>query len=98
MSNVEEYSIIHYVKQFVKDLRQVSGCRQVPWFHPPIKLITDNISIVAISFISGRNQSTGRKPPTCHKSLTKIYGRINTIGIIQAYVIRCLLFLHCVYS
>ena len=55
MSNVEEYSMKHYVKQFVKDLRQVSGCLQVPWFHPPLKLITDNISIVAISFIRGGN-------------------------------------------
>ena len=28
--------------------------------------------IVAVSFIGGRNQSTRRKPPTCHKSLTNI--------------------------
>jgi len=26
--------------------------------------------IVAVSFISGGNQSIWRKPPTCHKSLT----------------------------
>jgi len=25
--------------------------------------------IVAVSFIGGRNQSTWRKPPTCHKLL-----------------------------
>jgi len=26
---------------------------------------------VTVSFIDGGNQSTRRKPPTCHKSLTK---------------------------
>jgi hypothetical protein len=25
---------------------------------------------MVVSFIGGRNQSIGRKPPTCHKSLT----------------------------
>ena len=92
MSRSTRYDIIW------NSLSKTCGFLQVPWFHPPIKLITDNILIVAISFIRRGKQSTRGKTPTCHKSLTKIYGRINTIGIIQAYVIRCLLFLHCVYS
>ena len=34
----------------------------------------NNISvIVAVSFIGGGNQSTWKKPPTCHKSLTNFY-------------------------
>jgi hypothetical protein len=28
--------------------------------------------IVAVSFIGGGNRSSRRKPPTCHKSLTKV--------------------------
>jgi hypothetical protein len=32
------YSVQHYVKKFVSDLRQVDGFLQVLWFPPPIKL------------------------------------------------------------
>ena len=28
---------------------------------------------MAVSFIGGGNRSSRRKPPTCHKSLTKVY-------------------------
>jgi hypothetical protein len=40
-----------------------------------LNIIFNNISatyIMAASFIDGGNRSTLRKPPTCHKSLTKL--------------------------
>ena len=32
--------------------------------------------IVVVSFIGGGNQSTRRKPPTCHKSLTTLSHKV----------------------
>jgi hypothetical protein len=37
-TNIEVYSIQHYVIEFDSDLRQVSGFLWVFWFPPPIKL------------------------------------------------------------
>jgi len=37
-TNSEWYSILHYVKTFVSDLRQVSGLFRIPRFAPPIRL------------------------------------------------------------
>jgi len=31
---------------------------------------SNDVPVVVVSFIGGGNQSTERKPPTCHKSLT----------------------------
>jgi hypothetical protein len=31
----------------------------------------NNISVISFSFIGGGNRRTWKKPPTCHKSLTK---------------------------
>jgi hypothetical protein len=39
-AHAEVYSIQHYGKQFVSDLRQVGGFPRVLSFPPPIKLIT----------------------------------------------------------
>jgi hypothetical protein len=60
----------------------------------------NNISVILWrSVIGGGNRSTERKPPTCHKSLTKLYEYISFkhISFTTAYEwipIQTLFFLH----
>ena len=42
------------------------------WCLTPLLAIFQ-LYIVAVSFVGGGNQSTRRKPPSCHKSLTNFY-------------------------
>jgi len=43
----------------------------------------NNISLMFVSFIGGGNQSTWRKPPICHKSMTNV---INHIMLYRAHL------------
>ena len=71
---------LNFTEMVTKDHRLWFGlCCLMP-------LSTNFSYIVAVSFISGEDRSTRRKPPTCRKSLTNFITYWCTVYV---YVIRC---------